>query len=96
MKTKDLGQGSTEGSGPVFQSLSRSVFQPFCPGREPRPQASTYYFTSLGRADWGGADVQNIGNVGVMGSENKLLDRCIVEVEVRKNFPEMGKMVVGQ
>ena len=41
--------------------------------------------------DADGADVQRIGNVGVMGGKNKLLDRRVVAVEVRKDLPEMGK-----
>jgi len=32
-----------------------------------------------------------IGNVEVRGGENLLLDRRIVEVEVRKGIPEMGR-----
>lgn len=41
--------------------------------------------------DGGGAGAQVIDNVAVMGDENKQLDIRIVEDEVRKEIPEMGK-----
>ena len=57
---------------------------------ESRPQPSTYYFTSLGCDD--GADVclQNIGNAGVRRAENILLDRRIVEFEMKKRLSQFG------
>ena len=50
---------------------------------------STYYFTRLGWKDDDGAGAQNIGNAGVRAAENKVVDRWIVEREVKKGIPEM-------
>ena len=45
----------------------------------------------MGWKDGGGAGAQNIGNAGVRETENIVLDTGIVEVEVKKRIPEMGR-----
>jgi hypothetical protein len=50
----------------------------------------------MGWKDGGGAGAQNLGNAGVRETENIVLDRRIVEVEVKKRIPEMGRTVVGR
>jgi len=52
-----------------------------------------FYFTRLRGIDRGSGYVQDIGNARVRAPENIVLDRGIVDVEVKKRIPKMEQEI---